>query len=553
MKKMIKNLVSRCSLGFASAALLSALAAPAVADNNRHYSETPPRPKAQNSTCAGVRGNGQNLFAHYGSLARHIEEYGAITCAAGGSSGSITTFVLESIWANPDVHTCRPYKRCGKRARDARMALMLKSVVGLTQTGLFEDAATINALVDGVSTGDIEGLLSGDVPEEGVMALMRLLRDLGPLINPDVIDLLLNSPDPVFHATDIIEGLQKGLQFIVDDPKVFLRTSVIDFNEFASLLGVYGSFYAGYGPADREGVSAWLKACAKPGIGMTWAEVSELPGTQGRTCGDTFGDLFNEYREAFVAQNAPNRADDPVGKYLPAFGVTGVLTGDAIAHWEEARAAWIDAQPIPFEPNFSDVGVGYWGKERELRKMQRKLDRNFSDLVSQKFVPLGSASWREVLSSSPAEPGFSPAVALESGFFSVGGWADPLRVQPLVALGAKRTVTINRLGGVGGFTEAVTRLLNASDAEVDALYSTTDPASSFYIGLDIATGVWCTDWDSQNGDPNMLFNDAFNSPLITDNRRLLRPRFDYENVGPNFAIAGCTPGLGISQQRRGMR
>lgn len=553
MKKIIKSLNSRFSIVLIFAAMVAALSTPSLATNDRHYSETPPRPKANASTCAGIRGNGQNLFAHYGSLARHIEEYGAITCAAGGSSGSITAFVLESIWANPDVHTCRTFKRCGKRARDARMALMLKSVVGLTQTGLFEDAATINALVDGVSAGDIEALLNSDVPEEGVMALMRLLRDLGPLINPGVIDLLINSPDPVFHATDIIDGLQKGVQFIVDDPRVFLRTSVIDFNEFASLLGIYGSFYAGYGPADRAGVSAWLKACAKPGIGMTWEEVAQLPGTQGRTCGATFGDLFNDYREAFAAQGARNRADDPVGKYLPAFGVTGVLTGDAIDHWQEARAAWIDAQPIPFEPNFSDIGIGYWGEEKELRKMQRKLDRNFSDLVAQKFVPLGSASWREVLSSSPAEPGFSPAVGLESGFLSVGGWADPLRVQPLVALGAKRTITINRLGGVGGFTEAVTRLLNASDAEVDALYSTTDPASAFYIGLDIATGVWCTDWDSQNGDPNMLFNNAYSSPLITDDRRLLRPRFGYENVGPDYAIAGCTPGLDVNALRRGLR
>lgn len=518
-----------------------------------YYSETPPRPTANSSTCAGIRGNGQNLFAHYGSLARHIEEYGAITCAAGGSSGSITTFLIESIWANPDVHTCRPYKRCGKRARDARMALMLKSVVGLTETGLFEDAATINALVSGIAAGDIEALLNGSAPEEGVMALMRLLRDLGPLINPELFDLLENSPDPVFHATDIIDGLQKGLQFIVDDPRVFLRTSVINFDEFASLLGVYGSFYAGYGPADRDGVSSWLRACAKPGIGMTWEEVAELPGTEGRTCGETFGDLFNAYREAFATQGGPNRANDPVGKFLPAFGVTGVLTGDAITAWEEARAAWIDAQPIPFEPNFRDVGIGYWGKERELRRMARRLDRNFQDLVSEKFVPLGSVNWREVLASSPAEPGFSPAVPLASGVLSVGGWADPLRVQPLVALGAKRTIAINRLGGVGGFTEAVTRLLNASDAEVDALYSTVDPASSFYIGLDIATGVWCTNWDGQMGDPNLLFNDAYNSPLITDDRRLLRPRFDYANVGPDFAIAGCTPGLGINQLLRGRR
>ncbi len=506
----------------------------------------PPRPTAGQSTCAGVRGNGQNLFAHYGSLARHVEEYGAITCVAGGSSGSITAFLLESIWANPDVQNCRAGRRCDRLARDARMALMLKSVTGLVDSGLFEDVATINALFEGISAGEIEDLLNDpDTAEEGLQALRRLLRDLGPLINPEVFELLANSPDPVFHATDIIEGLQKGLQFIVDDPRVFLRTSVINFDAVADLFGVYGSFYAGYGPADRAGVSVWLRACAEPGLGLTWEQVAELPGTEGRTCGETFGDLFNAYREEVALDGGPSRVDDPVGKYLPSFGVTGVLTGDAIDAWEEARAAWIAAEPIPFEPNFDDVGVGYWGKGRELRRIDRRLDRRYDDLVSEQFVPLGPASWREVLSSSPAEPGFSPAVPLSSGVLSVGGWADPLRVLPLEALGVRKTIAINRLGGVGGFTESVTRLLNASDAEIEALYSTTDPASSFYLGLERATGVWCTDWDGQGGDPNLLFNDAYDSPLITDDRRLLRPRFGYPNVGPDYSIAGCTPGVPI--------
>ncbi len=422
---------------------------------------------------------------------------------------------------------------------------MLKSVIGLVDTGLFEDVATVTALVQGISERGIVELLEGPVPQEGIDALLRLLRDLGPLINPEVIELLLTSPDPVFHATDIIEGLQKGLQFIVDDPRVFLRTSVIDFDQFATLVGVYGSFYAGYGPADRAGVSGWLDACAEAGLGLTWEQVAALPGTDGRTCGQTFGDLFNAYREAMAADGGPNRADDPVGRYMPSFGVTGVLTGDAITEWEAARAAWLAAEPIPFEPDFDDVGVGYWGQERELRRMGQRLDRRNDDLVSEQFVPLGSATWREVLSSSPAEPGFSPAVPLSSGVLSVGGWADPLRVLPLEALGARKTIAINRLGGVGGFTESVTRLLNASDADVSALYSTTDPSSSFFIGLDDATGVWCTDWDGQGGDPNLLFNDAYSSPLITADRQLLRPRFGYGNVGPDFSIAGCTPGVPV--------
>ena len=123
-----------------------------------------------------------------------------------------------------------------------------------------------------------------------------MLRDLGPLVNDEVVELLLTSPDPVFHATDIVDGLEKGLRFEVDDPRVFLRTSVVDFDAFATLLGGFGSFYAGYGPADAAGVDAWLDACAVAGLGASWHEVAGLPGPGGATCGEAFTVLFERYR-----------------------------------------------------------------------------------------------------------------------------------------------------------------------------------------------------------------------------------------------------------------
>ena len=524
--------------------LLAGLLPTAAGATERSAGDTPRRPNPSSATCAGIRGNGQRLFAHFGLLARHIEEYGAITCAAGGSSGSITTFALESIWANPAVHDCDG-RRCRGRERDARMAFLAKSLTGLVDVGVGRDIQTISEILDGVTAQDIETLLAGPTPQEGVDALVRILRDLGPLINTEVFELLATSPDPVFHATDIIDGLQKGLAFQVDDPKVFLRTSVVDFGAFADFIGSYGSFYAGYGPADAAGFDAWLDACARPSLGLTWEQTAVLPGTEGRTCAETFGDLFDTYREAFASGAFPNRVDDPVGRYLPVFAVTGVLTGDAITQWEEARAAWIAAEPIPFEPDFDDIGVGYWGQTRELRRMGRNLDRLFDDLISEQYVPLGPASWREALSASPAEPGFSPAVPLQSGVVSVGGWADPLRVTALEALRPRTSITLNRRDGVGGFTADVTRLLGATDDDLAALYSLTEPTSSFNVGLDAADGVWCSDWDAPPAsDVNALFLDGYQSPLLTTSRRLRRPRNDYPNVFTDLQIVGCTPGLG---------
>ncbi len=501
------------------------------------------RPSPQESTCAGVRGNGRNLFAHFGVLARHTEEYGAVTCAAGGSSGAITVFVLESIWANPDVQICNASKNrpCRPATRDARISLMLKSFTGLAEAGLFEDAATLAAFLQAVQDQNIMGQMQGPTPRDGVDALIRLLRDLGPLINRDFIDLLINSPDPVFHAVDVIEGLQDGVQFVVNDPRVYLRTSVLDFGEVAELFGLYGSFYASYGPADRRGIRRWLRACARPSVGLTWAETSALPGTDGATCGENFNQLFNAYRERFAAFDGRSRVDDRIGAFLPVFGVTGAITGASVEIWRAARAAWLAATPIPFEPNFDDVGVGYWGRERDLRRMARTLERDFDDLGSRQFVQLDRATWKEILAASTAEPGFNPATPLSNGALSLGGWADPLRVIPLEALGAQTTIAVNRLGGVGSFTMDATALLNATDGDLAALYSLTDPSSTFSVGLDEASGVWCTDWDGQMSDPNLLFEDAYTSPLITDAPQLLLPRRGYPNVGPDFIIEGCNP------------
>ncbi|MFT6270306.1 MAG: hypothetical protein ACJAVV_003140 [Alphaproteobacteria bacterium] len=112
-------------------------------------------------------------------------------------------------------------------------------------------------------------------------------------------------------------------------------------------------------------------------------------------------------------------------------------------------------------------------------------------------------------------------------------------------MGAKRTITINGLGGIGGFTESATRLLNASDTDIAPLYSTVDAHSTVYISLEQATGVWCTNWDGQDSDPNRLFNDAYTSPLITDFGRSYNPRRGYANIGSgsDYPIAGCVSGI----------
>lgn len=498
--------------------------------------------------CAGIRGNGNRIFAHFGSVARLVEYYGPIRCAAGGSSGSITTFFIESVNMHPGINECgRRHWRCpDKKVRD-RHALAYKSMAGLTDVGIGEDVQTVAALIGAIQAADIETLLETD-PLAAVEAFQNVLADFGAIINPEVFELLAQSPDPVFHVQDLIAGLQDAAGFQVADSNVFIRTGVINFDVLVDIFGRVGDFYAGVGPADIDGVDAWMDECAAPSRNLTWAEASLLPMAAGDTCGERFASLYRTFETAHRDDPpAPSRLDDSIGNDHPMLAVTGVLTGDAIDEWEVARERYFAAEPPEFAPNFDDVKFGYFGNAKDLQQIDRKLDRlHPGDAVTERFFSLGAATWREILGSSPNEPGFNAAVPLSSGVLSVGGWADPLRVQVLDALGGRHVVTVNRRGGeqLGGFTPEVTRQLGASDADLVDLYSLADPDSSFVNALETADAVWCSDWDAPDGfDVPALFFDGYNAPMLTSDRFFLRKKVRYPGASPDISIAGCTPGV----------
>ena len=165
-------------------------------------------------TCVGIRGNGPRLWAHFSSLARIVEQFGLIGGAAGGSSGSISVFVTESIHANPLLTDCGD-RVCSEGEATARMALLFKSVQALESAGLIGDIQAVAQLIGLIQAGDVAGLLASDQPQAGVDALIDILQDpdVQQIVNPEILDLLLTSPDPVFHANDIVEGTLAALSF----------------------------------------------------------------------------------------------------------------------------------------------------------------------------------------------------------------------------------------------------------------------------------------------------------------------------------------------------
>ena len=495
----------------------------------------------RSGVCVGIRGNGPRIWAHFSSLARITESFGPISAAAGGSSGSVSVFLFESVRANPLVTRCGR-RRCGRREQAAREALLFKALQGLQQAGLTADLLTLLSVIESVQSQGIPALLEDPATAAaGVVALTDILSDpaVQQLINPELFTLLAQSPDPVFHAQDIVESLANAATFNVTDPNVFVRPGVINFAAIADLFGRLGSFLAAYGPVDRAGMTDFFEVCGRPGRGLDWPDVAALPAPTG-TCGSLFTALFEDYVDALSA-SSPSRLDDAIGRYAPALVTTSVLKGDAVAAFAAAKASYFSARPITtLGVDFDDVRFGYWGRRRDLARVRALLPLFYRDAKSTKFSPLGTETWRQILQLSPAEPGLSRALELNNGLVSAGGWTDPVPSQVLRAIGCSRVVLVNRQDGIGNFTTSVAGLLGASAADLDALYDLADPNSGFTASLRAASGVWCTDWDAPDTlDIRALSAEGWSPPLETADRRLLRR---YSLAGSNLGLVGCTVG-----------
>lgn len=244
-------------------------------------------------TCVGLKGNGPLIAAHFGALARIVEERGVLSGVAGGSSGSMTAFVAESIAHNPLIEDCTPpgqvaFRACSEPERRARAALLFKSFVGFldvlgrTREGLALD--TLLRFREGVQSSGAEQTLEEVEADpnaeeqrppanalDAVAAVVDLLRsqDVRSLANPEVLELItsLRPWRAIWFARDIVGAVADAAQFKPADHMMFVRSGVVDFDALARMLGRVSSFYIGpaehasgrmYGPyaeLDREDLS----------------------------------------------------------------------------------------------------------------------------------------------------------------------------------------------------------------------------------------------------------------------------------------------------------
>jgi hypothetical protein len=527
--------------------------------------------------CAALRGNGEDIYAHFVSLARMIESVGLFDGMAGGSSSTITMFTYESILKHPALRDCGDAsgpRTCADAEVAARASLLLKSVRGYAEEVGISDGILGNAgiveLVSQIQSQGVESLIDTD-PASAATELQTLLAPatlarVGILVNPELLDMLAVT-DPTllaYNAREVVASVKEVGAWTITDNRLFFRPGLVDFDAAAgSTFARLGDFYAGYGPSDVAAMKTFLDACAPSGKGLLWVdpnggsdirgvtestpgittEVIGVTAPAGTTCGADFSAQVSAYLAAADLEPQNSRIDETIGDTLHALAATSVVTGNGIEQYATARALYQSGQyatgDIPFGLSFDEVKFGYWGSEASLSTVLAN-PMGYTDEKTQKAISLGASTWREILSRSPAEPGLARLRDLPDGSLAAGGWPDLAPVLALKNLGCDRVVYVTRQDAESDFAIGVAKKLGMTSTDNTALYDLSSPSSGFTSSLREATGVWCTNWNAfTDSQMDALAADSYSSPLQTSD-----PFFSaYSDVVASANKVGCTAGV----------
>ncbi len=565
--------LSKCASGalLASLVALTAVGCSSSTDDDAARDDATKKASSSLKLCAAVRGNGHYIMTHFTSLARIVEHYGVIDGLAGGSSGSITQFLYESMHMNPDLRTCGAGK-CTDEQTAARLALLLKSVMGYAEAvGGSDEAQSIMALVSSFSkvkadfdAKGIAALASSDANAAAV-EIKKILEndDLKALVNPDVFEMLKDTEHLSFNVKEIVASVQTITAFSAVENRIFFRTGVINFVDLANKMGRVADFYAGRAQTNEHGIRDFLDACATDSVGKQWAAVKELP-ANGASCGAMFNGLVKQYRLELPSKAGTYtpRVSENVSSYAAVTKVvsTSVVTGETLANYRTALTEYQKgAHPegnVPFAAKWSDVKFGYWSSDATLKKIASN-EKGYKDAKTLNFEPLGDAKWLDVLAASPAEPGLSRFVEVPGGKVSAGGWSDLAPVLVLKNAGCENVIYITRETDESDFASGIAKHLGMGTTEFKEIFdlanveTTSNVGSGFANSVAKAEGVWCTNWNSFTDFQTVQMSEhayggpAPAMPLEAHDAYFQKGAFGtvYPNVVTNSGKVGCTPGL----------
>ncbi len=528
--------------------------------------------------CIALRGNGELQPAHWGALARTIEQLGLPVAMAGGSSATVSMFLTEAIAANPLIHGQR------QQLQKERASLLWKSfyafITELQKTKTWSDIQAAYGEFAALRKQKTFSAASTHIDARQFSAAMSLLNKAVVL---EIVDI--DSLTPLLAALKVSD--KKRSQFYIQqlqesaavfgkfnaqaDDNLFFRQGLVSFEKAAVLFGKIAGFYSALG--NDQNSTVWLKffdACAAESIGLNWREiVAKTP-----VCSTIFHSLFQKH---FISSRSNlHMEEQQIGKFIAMYPTTAVLAYSAAAQFRQAQKQYHLALDPHFGKNFrlnnpDDVFFGYWGNAASLQSIAAKLDR--SDEKSRRFLALGSAQWKQVLSLSPAEPGLAPlkdfTTSEQKNYISAGGWSDLHPVAVLKAAGCKDVVYLTRQGGESLFAQGIAKrllnlerdwkLLNAEDESVkklnkdgdpndldsawSRLYNLGNPASSVNHSLAQASAILCTNWNDFS-IKNFNTKNSF-LPLIEDS---YMSSYWINPIINSAFVAGLTPVLEKNKQ-----
>ena len=505
--------------------------------------------------CVALRGNGTHMIAHFTALARMTLRWGEIQGFAGGSSGTMTPFLYESILMNPAVQALGPDER------PKAIALLLKSTFGYAlataDSPEWQALTSAGTIASRVAGSGVQALSSADY-QKAAADLQKILSspEIRGLINPEILGMLANASQPGYKDYQTrVDEVKKAAKSLTDldasDPDVFFRPGLLNFNHFTDMVGRVGDFYSGRG-VPQEQMAEFLKICSSGTDTQLWVDIAKKS-TATATCGVTFQKMVTAWRAA--PPSGGSRLDDEPGKVVPTILMTSVVTNpSAIAKMIEYEVAYHKGAERHLGVAFDDVKFGYWVSKSFGRDPVATWNSTNPDGRSKKAINLGAPkTWREVLQKSPREPSLGKYTEFADteafpGALSLGGWSDLSPVPVLKAAGCRKVIYLTRsrpettfisqgLPFSGRKASGLAEILGMGEAGYNDIFNLDLRESAFSKAIAAADGIWCTDWNQFTAmQQEQIGAESFASPLITKDPELSKwPEAQTE--GP--AIVGC--------------
>jgi hypothetical protein len=490
---------------------------------------------AEGKKCVALRDNGHYVSAHFGAMARILEDHGLIKGVAGGSSSTLTAFIYDSILENPNI------KNETDEIKQRRSALLMKSVYGLMD--MINDRGLTLLLGETASHRELLlRLLNSKEDAERAAAGFEFQHGVDKIINREFINFAFDTNGGVdFRRSQALEAVRNLSTFRVRNPVPLIRPGVFNFGAFGPLAAKLGNFYA-QRDVDKEtekNFGEWIAACDLRTVGMSWAEMANEQSPP--DVSNCVYDFLNIALQGIKRKSTTNLSmhREAIGLNTEVLISTGLIVGDkALTQLNELKHSYNHGIiPEHLEINYEDLKFGYWSSsEPLLRKVAAGLKAEFhKDAKSVKFYPIeGRPKWETVLKYSPAEPGLSEALLLDwyQRIIAIGGWSDLEPVQVLKAAGCSEIYYVTRSGLASDLSMDMVKLFDQGEKHLDELYflptesgqkpefTDTDPllVSSYRRALENVTGgVLCTDWDSKsfaNKDSIGLGEEGYRAKMV---------------------------------------